>query len=287
MRNGIMVRLLLAVLAFVLIERPAQAAVDVCEPLTSRLTPGGFYIGQANSNTEVHFDGRQVRVADNGQFIIGFGRDAELKQRFKLVHESGQKELIDLDLEPRSYDIQRIEGVAGKYVNPAAELIQRIRDEALQVTESRQFETVNLDFFSGMTQPAQGRITGVYGSQRIFNGEPRRPHYGLDFAGPVGQPVIASADGVVRLADADLYYSGGTIVIDHGFGLSSSYLHLSSVDVSVGDDIKRGQPIGKVGATGRVTGPHLDWRINWFDVRLDPALFLVNDPSLPQCDTNT
>ena len=122
----------------------------------------------------------------------------------------------------------------------------------------------------------KGRISGVYGSQRVYNGKPGRPHYGLDIAVPTGTPVKAPADGVVRLANSDLYYSGGTIIIDHGYGIFSSFLHLSKVQVAIGDIIRRGQFIGEVGATGRVTGPHLDWRYNWFDQRLDPALLTVD-----------
>ncbi|WP_244886703.1 M23 family metallopeptidase [Endozoicomonas montiporae] len=242
--------------------------------LSSRLKPGGFYVGVVKSGTEVHYKGRQVRVSDDGQFIIGFGRDAELQQSFKLLHNDGRSEKVSLALKSREYDIQHIDGVARKYVQPAPDVLHRIRTEAKRVGQSRQFDTPADDFFSGFTQPARGRITGIYGSQRYFNGEPRRPHYGIDFAAPTGHPVVSAADGIVRLAHEDLYFSGGTIIIDHGFGISSSYLHLSAIDVKEGETVERGQLIGKIGATGRVTGPHLDWRINWFDVRLDPALMM-------------
>ena len=137
-------------------------------------------------------------------------------------------------------------------------------------------DTDQSDLFNGFGWPVKGRISGVYGSQRYYNGKPGRPHYGLDIAVPTGTPVAAPADGIVRLADADLYYSGGTIIIDHGHGVFSSFLHLSDVAVAVGDVVKRAEVIGKVGATGRVTGAHLDWRYNWFDQRLDPALLTMD-----------
>ena len=123
------------------------------------------------------------------------------------------------------------------------------------------------------------RISGVYGSQRILNGKPRQPHYGIDIAAPKGTPVVAPADAVVRLAESDLYYTGGTLILDHGHGLSSAFLHLATVDVRVGESVRRGQKIGTVGSTGRSTGPHLDWRINWFDRRIDPAPLV---PPMPE-----
>ncbi len=157
-------------------------------------------------------------------------------------------------------------------------MLSRIRKEAEQVREARVPDTDQEDFFNGFGWPVKGRISGVYGSQRVYNGKPGRPHYGLDIAVPTGTPVAAPADGIVRLVDSDLYYSGGTIIIDHGHGLFSSFLHLSKVSVKGGTTIKRGQIIGEVGATGRVTGAHLDWRYNWFDKRLDPALLTHGDP---------
>lgn len=256
-----------------LICSPQVIASDA-NRLSSRLKPGGFYVGSVQPGTKVQYKNRQVRVSGDGQFIIGFGRDANLQQSFRLIHKDGSSERVNLALKPREYTIQHINGVEKKYVHPAPEVIDRIRDEAKEVGQSRQFNTVGKDFFSGFSQPVRGRITGVYGSQRFFNGEPRRPHYGLDFAAPKGEPVIAAADGIVRLADKDLYFSGGTIVIDHGLGISSSYLHLSAISVTEGETVERGQLIGEIGATGRVTGAHLDWRVNWFEVRLDPALMM-------------
>jgi len=159
-------------------------------------------------------------------------------------------------------------------VTPDAATLQRIEQENARVAEARKIDTHAAWFWDGFRRPAEGRISGVYGSQRILNGEPRQPHYGLDIAGPRGSPVLAPAAGIVRLASRDFYYTGGTVIIDHGHGVSSSFLHLDRVEVNVGDKVEAGDLIGALGATGRATGPHLDWRVNWFDVRLDPGLLL-------------
>jgi murein DD-endopeptidase MepM/ murein hydrolase activator NlpD len=163
-------------------------------------------------------------------------------------------------------------------VTPPKEVLDRIRNDAAQVRAARATDRAVADFRSGFVWPATGIITGVYGSQRILNGKPRQPHYGIDIAAATGTPVVAPADGVITLAATDHYYTGGTVILDHGHGLSSTFIHLDRVDVAVGDRLEQGQPIGTVGASGRATGPHLDWRINWFDRRLDPA-YLV--PPMP------
>ena len=245
--------------------------------IQSQLTQGGFFIGQVEPGSSVAFKDREVRVSSAGRFIIGFGRDARLKQQYSVTSPAGKVLQHSLALEKRQYKIQKINGVASKYVKPAEAVLTRIQLENLEVRSARQFDTKALDFFRGFSRPAEGLVSGVYGSQRYFNGEPRRPHFGLDIAGPVGTQVIAPADGIVRLAEPDLYFSGGTIIIDHGFGLSTSYLHLSKLEVAEGDQVSRGNVIGRIGATGRVTGPHLDWRLNWFDQRLDPALMLAEE----------
>ncbi|OED50971.1 peptidase M23 [Endozoicomonas sp. (ex Bugula neritina AB1)] len=215
-------------------------------------------------------------VGKDGLFVLGFGRDAQLTQSYRILDDHGQEKQVLLTLKPREYNIENITGVAHKYVTPPAMILARIRKEAVEVRQARTGETYQRDFFRGFDWPVTGRISGVYGSQRIYNGHPGRPHYGLDIAVPTGTPVEAPANGVVKLAGGELYYSGGTIIIDHGFGLFSSFLHLSKVAVKEGQKINRGQIIGKVGATGRVTGPHLDWRYNWFDKRLDPQLLTLS-----------
>ncbi len=240
--------------------------------LQSQLTPGGIFVGQASDKSRIFYAGREVRVSEDGRFVIGFGRDAKLEQSYTEQMMTGELKTITLILQPRTYNIQRLSGIAKKYVTPDKNVLSRIRTEAEQVRAARVQDTDQGDFFNGFSWPVRGRISGVYGSQRVYNGKPGRPHYGLDVAVPVGTPVAATADGVVRLANPDLYYSGGTIIIDHGHGLFSSFLHLSKIGVEEGAAVKRGEVIGEVGATGRVTGAHLDWRYNWFDQRLDPAL---------------
>ena len=157
---------------------------------------------------------------------------------------------------------------------PSPKNLLRIADEATQVRQARQKDSDLRHFAERFIWPVRGRISGVYGSQRIFNGEPRRPHFGLDIAAPTGTPVKAPAGGVVSLGHAGMFFSGKTLIIDHGHGLSSSFLHLDTILVKVGQTVRQGEPIATVGATGRVTGAHLDWRINWFAARLDPALLV-------------
>ncbi|MGB1271699.1 MAG: M23 family metallopeptidase, partial [Endozoicomonas sp.] len=241
----------------------------------SQLTPGGILVGKTQPGSRVFYQEREVRVAPDGRFIIGFGRNASLEQSYREIRADGSSQRVALTLKPRTYNIQRVTGIARKYVTPDERVLSRIRREAEQVRQSRREDTRQGDFFKGFDWPVKGRISGVYGSQRYYNGKPGRPHYGLDVAVPTGTPVVAPANGVVRLASPDLYYSGGTIIVDHGHGLFSSFLHLSKVSVQPGDRIKRGAVIGLVGATGRSTGAHLDWRYNWFDKRLDPALLTL------------
>ena len=160
-------------------------------------------------------------------------------------------------------------------VTPPPELLARIREEGAIVRAARAFDTAETHLFAPFAWPARGPISGVYGSQRVLNGEPRQPHFGVDIAAPEGTPVRAPAGGEIRLAEVDLYYSGGTVILDHGHGLSSTFLHMSRVDVAVGQRVAQGEVIGAIGATGRVTGAHLDWRMNWFERRLDPALLVA------------
>ncbi|WP_228550751.1 M23 family metallopeptidase [Endozoicomonas sp. OPT23] len=243
--------------------------------LQSRLIQGGFHIGKVQPHEDIIYKGQSVRVDETGRFIIGFGRDASLKQSYIVRSGLGQQRQVDLKLEKRDYKVQRIKGVARKYVTPPERVLKRIRNDNRQVKEARKYDTEYGFFFKGFLRPAEGPVSGVYGSQRYFNGKPRRPHFGLDIAGPVGAGILAPAAGVVRLAESDMYYSGGTLIIDHGAGISSSFLHLSKLNVKAGQKVKRGEVVAEMGATGRVTGPHLDWRINWFDVRMDPALMLI------------
>jgi len=241
---------------------------------------GGLVRGVAPAGTMITLNGRTVRISPEGHFVFGFGRDASPAVELMLTHPSGDQETRILNILSRQYDIQRIEGLPQKMVTPPPETLERIRAEGAKVRGARAFDSAETHFVAPFVWPARGRISGVYGSQRILNGEPRQPHYGVDVAAPTGTPVRAPASGEIRLAEPDLYFSGGTIILDHGHGLSSSFLHMSRIDVVVGQQVAQGELIGAIGATGRVTGAHLDWRMNWFEHRLDPALLV--DAQVPR-----
>lgn len=261
-----MKRLLLLLL---LVAAPVTAAeLD----LRGHFTQGGLVYGRACAECLVVFQGRQVPVTAEGDFIIGFGRDAGLEKELLVRTADGGTLLRQLQLDPRDYRIQRIDGISQRLMDPSAEDLERIRREAAQIAAVREDLSSHLNFLEPFIWPLTGRITGIYGSQRIFNGEPRQPHFGIDIAAPKGTPVKAPAGGVVTYIHPEMFFAGTTLVVDHGHGLASTFLHLHEVLVAVGQPVAQGQIIATVGATGRVTGPHLDWRLNWFDVRLDPAL---------------
>jgi len=235
---------------------------------------GGLVTGMAQPGLTLRLGGRNIPVAKDGHFVFGFGRDEAANVAFSVNHRGGQSETMLLNIAPRKYEIQRIDGLPPAQVTPPAAVLERIKRENAQIAAVRQRNTPRQDFMQGWIWPAKGPVSGVYGSQRILNGEPRTPHYGLDIAAPTGSPVIAPSGGEVVLAEKDIYFTGGTIIIDHGMGINSAFSHLLSLNVKVGQQVKRGEQIGTVGATGRATGPHLDWRVNWFDVRLDPQRLL-------------
>jgi len=235
---------------------------------------GGLLLGRTAPGTKVEVDGEPVRVSPEGVFLVGFDRDQPPQCRLRLIHADGRMEQSVIEVAPRQYDIQRIDGLPADKVNPPPKVQERIRQERALVAAARARDDARSDFLSGWGWPAEGRISGVYGSQRILNGEPKQPHYGVDIAAPAGAPVFAPADGIVTLAHPDMYYTGGTLILDHGHQLSSTYMHLSELLVKSGQRVQRGDLIAKVGATGRVTGPHLDWRINLRGARLDPQLLV-------------
>jgi murein DD-endopeptidase MepM/ murein hydrolase activator NlpD len=243
--------------------------------LKGSLTQGALMRGKLSSGSVVWLNGKEINILASGDFVFGFGRDADLTQKleWQLPGQTTRNQKT-LKLLKREYAIQRIVGVDSKYVSPSKEVLTRIRDDNSQIASARATKSDLSAFTQELMLPAKGPVSGVYGSQRVFNGEPKRPHFGLDIAGPVGTAIVAPIDGVVTLAHNDMYYSGGTLIIDHGLGVSSTFIHLSLIDVKQGDVVKQGQKIAEMGATGRVTGPHLDWRINWFKERLDPALLV-------------
>ena len=221
----------------------------------------------------MEFDGAPVRVSEDGWFLVGFGRGAPPEAALEVIWPDGRRERQVLTVKPREYQIERVDGLPARKVTPRSEEdLARIAADVALVKKARRTDDARTDFLDGFRWPVKGRISGVYGSQRILNGEPRRPHYGIDIAAPTGTKVLAPAGGIVTMAHPDMFFSGGTLIVDHGHGLSSAFLHLSRILVDEGDRVSQGQAIAEVGSSGRSTGAHLDWRINLFARRLDPAL---------------
>ena len=217
---------------------------------------GGLLIGQVQEGQTVIYQGKTLNLTINNQFLLGLGRNAPTTTSITINSQDKEPETITLKIAARQYNIQKIEGVPAKTVSPLALDLQRIKQDASMVRESRKLVSNKQDFLKGFIKPANGPVTGVYGSQRFYNGVPKSPHYGIDYAAPIGTPVIAPADGVVTFAHNDLFYSGGTLIIDHGHGLSSTFLHLSEILVKPDQQVTLGMEIAKIGATGRATGPH-------------------------------
>jgi murein DD-endopeptidase MepM/ murein hydrolase activator NlpD len=240
---------------------------------------GGLLQGKVAKGARVDVNGKKVRVSSEGIFLVGFDRDAAKEVEVAVINRNGKVEKKVLPVARRTYKIQRVNGLPPRKVNPKKEDVARIQEDVRLAKEARKFDDPRTDFLGGFIWPVEGKITGVYGSQRILNGEPRRPHYGIDIAAPTGTPVVAPADGVVTMVHRDMFFSGGTMILDHGHGLSSAFLHLHKILVNKGDRVKKGEVIAEVGATGRVTGPHLDWRINLFQQRLDPQLLVSAMPT--------
>ena len=215
-----------------------------------------------------------MKVTKDGYFAFGLGRDRKNDVLIKVKNENFS-ETIEKKVFKREYKIQRIDGLPSKQVTPPPEVFEQIKEDNRKIGEARSIES-NLEFFteSFIFPIDKYIITGVYGSQRILNGKPRRPHYGIDFHAPEGTPVKAMMDGQVTLAEKNMYFTGGTIVFDHGHGISTLYMHMKDISVKVGEKVKKGQIVGTLGQSGRATGPHLDIRLNWFEVKLDPMTIL-------------
>lgn len=240
--------------------------------LNGPIEQGGLVVGVTPPGAAVTLDGRALRVAPDGSFVFGFGRDAPAHAALDVTFPDGRHEHRDLAVAARQYEVQRIDGLPEQQVTPDPAQLERIKREGALIANARAVDSDLLFFETPLRWPVLGPISGVYGSQRVLNGEPRAPHFGVDIAAPAGTPVAAAASGTVTLAEPDLFFTGMTVIIDHGFGLSTIYQHLSRLEVSAGQHVEAGAVIGAVGATGRVTGPHLHWGMTWFDVRLDPAL---------------
>ena len=234
---------------------------------------GHFILGKAEIDSTVFIDKKKVKVSKDGYFVFGIDRDRKFDLEITEIN-NGKKSKIIKKVFKRKYNIQKIDGLPENKVTPPESVYKRIKEENGRIGKARAINS-DLTFFTDQfIMPVKGIISGVYGSQRILNGKPKWPHYGIDIAAKKGTKIKSSGSGVVTMAEDDLYYTGGTIIMDHGHGISTIYSHLEDVMVNVGDQIKQGEIIGTVGSTGRSTGPHLDFRINWFQTRLDPMSIL-------------
>ena len=236
---------------------------------TGKFLQGHFIIGKTDPTAKIIIDKKQVKVSEDGFFVFGLDRDRKFDLTITKIID-GKKDKIIKKVLKRKYNIQRIDGLEESKVTPPESVYKRIKEENNKIGEARAINS-DLPFFKNQfIMPVEGIISGVYGSQRILNGKPKWPHYGIDIAAKQGTLIKSSGSGIVTMAEDDLYYTGGTIIMDHGHGISTIYSHLENVMVSVGDKINQGDIIGTVGSTGRSTGPHLDFRVNWFQTRLDP-----------------
>ena len=222
----------------------------------------------------VFIDDRRIRVSNDGYFAFGLDRDRKKNVLIKIKNKKETK-LIEKKVFKRKYKIQRIDGLPPKQVTPPPEVFDRIKRDNKLIGKARAINSELVFFKDKFIYPIDKYIiTGVYGSQRILNGKPRRPHYGIDFHAPEGTPVKSMMDGVVTLVENDMYFTGGTVIFDHGHGISTLYMHMKDINVQKGQKVKKGQIVGTLGQSGRATGPHLDIRLNWFEIKLDPMTIL-------------
>lgn len=254
-------------------SQPLSLDNDVLQ-VRGELTQGSMLVGKTEPGNQVTLNGRSLSVSESGYFVFGLAREADNDHELMVSTVDGEQHQYPLEVASREFDIQRIDGLPQQTVTPDPEIQARVSRENQQIAEARATRSEMTYFTGPFIWPAEGRISGVYGSQRILNGEPRSPHWGLDIAAPTGTPVHAPVNGIVVLAHPDMFMSGGTLIVDHGHGVFSNFLHLHRILVDVGDYVEQGDPIAEIGATGRATGPHLDWRMNWEAMRVDPQLLL-------------
>ena len=249
---------------------PPSFALEIVK---GKAIQGGLLIVKTEEGHEIMLDDKPLMVSEDGYAVFGFHRDDVDKITLKSLKNNEILSTLTIEPEAREYKEQRINGLPKKMVTPPQEVLDRIKNDREIVGAARAYKTPIEAFLGTFEWPSYGIITGVYGSRRILNNQPRAPHYGIDIAAPTGTPVKAPQAGIIRMVE-DLYYTGWTIILDHGHGVSSTFLHLENTSVQIGERVEKGDLIGTVGSTGRSTGPHLDWRVNWFDKRLDPALLV-------------
>lgn len=266
---------LMAMLPAALALRQSRAAM----PLDGDFIQGGLLVGQADEGSKAALDGTDIKVYGDGRFLLGFGRDAAAKALLKVTMDGGVVEARELAIAQRQYEVQRINNLPKNQVEPSEAELARIKTERERIAVAKQRRTPSPFFAEGFDWPAIGPISGVYGSVRVLNGQPRQPHFGVDVAAPKGTPLKAPAGGIVSLADPDLFFTGGTVMLDHGYGLTSIFAHQSKIEVKEGDKLSKGDVFGLLGGTGRVTGPHLHWGIYLGTIPLDPQLLVPPMPN--------
>ena len=248
--------------------------------LTGQLSQGSLVFGKAPIGSKVRLNGDEVMVSAAGDFVIGFGRDSDASALLVVTTPSGQVERKALVIADRDFPTQRIDGLDQSKVSGfTKEQLDKIAIDSKKKKSARATTHAKTDWIGGFMQPVAGRISGVFGSQRILNGVPKRPHSGLDIAAPTGTPILAPASGIVRLAEEGMYFEGGLVLLDHGHWVESAFLHMSRLDVVEGEYVEKGQVIGAVGSTGRSTGPHLHWSIKWMGRLVDPQIVLADHQS--------
>jgi murein DD-endopeptidase MepM/ murein hydrolase activator NlpD len=248
-------------------------AEDYFLNLQGKPTQGGLIIAQTNAAALVKINGKKTYLTNDGYFMFGFGRFDDKPINLNITFDEKTYKTSVLPT-LREFPTEVIDGLPANKVTPPAKVYAQIKADNVKVAKARSFMDFRKDFLQHFIWPADGRVSGVFGSRRILNGKPKRPHYGMDIANKVGTPVIAPASGIVRLAETGMYYTGGTIILDHGYGLTTTFMHMSKVLVEVGSYVEQGEKIGEMGMTGRATGPHLDWRVNLGKTRLDPQLLI-------------
>lgn len=276
MRRGFALAALLACIGIAPLRAQVQNDPRIVFPAS--VQQGAMVIGKVPPGSVVEYAGRTLRATGYGTVVFGVGRDERGPASVNVIRPDGSRNVARIAVTPRDWPEQRVDGVPPATVDPPPAIAERIRREQARVAEGRKRDDARADFAQAFVRPVEGRVSGRFGRARVYNGKPGAPHSGMDIAAPAGTPVKAPAAGIVTFAEPDLYLTGGTLLIDHGHGISSNFLHLSRIDVKPGDRVEQGQVVAAVGSTGRSTGPHLHWGMSWFDVRIDPQLVLERAP---------
>ena len=258
---------------FLIIVLSASNSIAEDTSFTGEFVQGGVVIGKNSSARKVIFDNQKLELSEDGYFIFGFGRNHKKSSSLKIIYDNKTK-LYNFNIKKSHYKIEKIDGLAPKMIKPGPEFYEKIKADRILINNAMRNNFLNKKFPISFIKPAEGRLSGVYGSQRILNGVKKNPHGGMDIAAPVGTPIKATSDGKVLLAEKGLYYTGNIVIIGHGYKLKSMYIHMEDINVIEGQIVKQGQIIGTIGMTGRVTGPHLHWSVYWNKIKINPELLL-------------